>query len=153
MLPLPRKYKLVAGASEGSTALNAFDGALLAAGAGNINLLRVSSVLPPGAIFDDAMTIPPGHLVPVAYGSITGDTPGAILSAAVAVGIPLDFSFGMIMELSGCFEAWVAEAKIRRMVEEAFSMRNKPLGDIKVISVEHKVKAIGCAFAGVLLWY
>src|SRR5206468_7432297 len=37
-----------AGNAEGSTPLNAFDNALLAAGIGNINLVRISSILPPG---------------------------------------------------------------------------------------------------------
>jgi arginine decarboxylase len=153
MLPIPRKYKLVAGNSEGTTLLNAFDGALLAAGAGNLNLLRVTSILPPGAIYDQRMTISPGNLVPVAYGSIAKDIPGLTLSAAVAVGIPRDSSFGMIMELSGEFDKKTAEERIRDMVVEAFAMRNKSLGDVRITSVEHQVKHIGCAFAGVLLWY
>ena len=38
-----------AGAAEGETELNAFDNALLAAQVGNLNLIRVSSVLPLGA--------------------------------------------------------------------------------------------------------
>ncbi|NMB16013.1 MAG: pyruvoyl-dependent arginine decarboxylase, partial [Firmicutes bacterium] len=49
MLPTPEKFTLVAGGSEGPTGLNAFDNALLAAGLGNLNLVRVSSILPPGA--------------------------------------------------------------------------------------------------------
>ena len=36
-----------AGHAEGGTALNAFDNALLAAGIGNINLIKISSILPP----------------------------------------------------------------------------------------------------------
>ena len=36
-----------AGHAEGGTTLNAFDNALLAAGIGNINLIKVSSILPP----------------------------------------------------------------------------------------------------------
>ena len=35
-----------AGRAEGGTTLNAFDNALLAAGIGNINLIKVSSILP-----------------------------------------------------------------------------------------------------------
>jgi len=47
----------------------------------------------------------------------------------------------------------VAEEKVREMLVEAFKMRNKALAEIKVKSAEHKVRKIGCAFAGVLLWY
>ena len=38
MLPIPTKFNLVAAVPKGSTLLNAFDGALLDAGAGNLNL-------------------------------------------------------------------------------------------------------------------
>ena len=41
------RYTLVSGIGTGSTVLNAFDAALLSAGVGNFNLLRVSSILPP----------------------------------------------------------------------------------------------------------
>lgn len=47
MLPTPTIFKMVAGSSEGTTSLNALDNALIAAGVGNVNLLRVSSILPP----------------------------------------------------------------------------------------------------------
>ena len=153
MLPMPTKFNLVAGSSEGSTLLNAFDGALLAAGAGNLNLVRVSSVLPPDAVYDESLYIPPGNLVPAAYGSIDSDESGSVISAAVGVGIPDDGSFGMIMEVSGKFDRNVAEKQIRNMVNEAFKMRNKTLAEIKVKAIEHKVEKIGCVFAGVLLWY
>lgn len=153
MLPIPTKYKLVAGNSEGAVELNAFDGALLSAGAGNLNLLRVSSILPPGAVYDERLAIPPGNLVPTAYGYIINNRPGTVISAAVAVGIPEDDDFGVIMELSGEFDRFAAEKKIRQMVVDAFRTRNKVLADVKIRSAEHMVDKIGCAFAGVLLWY
>jgi arginine decarboxylase len=153
MLPIPTKFNLVAGGSEGLTLLNAFDGALLDAGAGNLNLLRVSSVLPPKAVYDENLFIPPGNLVPTAYGAIDSNKPGTVISAAVGVGIPNDDSFGMIMEVSGEFDKNTAEEQVRKMLAEAFKMRNKTLDQIKVKVAEHKVEKIGCAFAGVLLWY
>ena len=59
----------------------------------------------------------------------------------------------MIMELSGYLKKTEAEERIRKMIIEAFEMRNKTLGEIKVKVAQHKVEKIGCAFAGVLLWY
>ncbi len=153
MLPIPTRFNLVAGSSEGSTLLTAFDGALLNAGAGNLNLLRVSSVLPPKAVYDENLFIPPGNLVPTAYGAVDSDKAGTIVTAAVGVGIPDDGSFGMIMEVAGKFSKSIAEKQIKEMLVESFEMRNKILADIKVKAVEHKVEKIGCAFAGVLLWY
>ncbi|CFX22716.1 Pyruvoyl-dependent arginine decarboxylase [Syntrophomonas zehnderi OL-4] len=152
MLPLPKKYFLTAASSEGNTSLTAFDGALLNARVGNTNLLRVSSILPPGCEFDPELKIPSGSLLPIAYGSITSSEPGVIISAAVAVGIKKD-SFGVIMEFSGKCSKKEAEEKVVKMVEEAFAMRNLELEEVKVAACEHTVENIGCAFAAVPLWY
>ncbi|HQA50250.1 MAG: pyruvoyl-dependent arginine decarboxylase [Syntrophomonadaceae bacterium] len=152
MLPLPKKYFVTAAASEGETRLTAFDGALLKARVGNTNLLRVSSILPPGCEYDPDLIIPPGSLLPVAYGSITSAEPGEVISAAVAVGIQAE-GFGVIMEYSGRCSKAIAEAEVTRMVEEAFRIRGLELVEVKTASVEHTVEKIGCAFAAVPLWY
>ncbi|HAA09283.1 MAG: arginine decarboxylase, pyruvoyl-dependent [Syntrophomonadaceae bacterium] len=152
MLPLPKKYFVTAAASEGETRLTAFDGALLKARVGNTNLLRVSSILPPGCEYDPDLIIPPGSLLPVAYGSITSAEPGEVISAAVAVGIQAE-GFGVIMEYSGRCSKAIAEAEVTRMVEEAFRIRGLELAEVKTASVEHTVEKIGCAFAAVPLWY
>jgi pyruvoyl-dependent arginine decarboxylase len=65
-----------AGTAEGSTPLNAFDNALLAAGIGNINLVRVSSILPPGVELIPLPKIKPGAIVPTAYASMSSEVPG-----------------------------------------------------------------------------
>ena len=49
-----------AGNAEGGTSLNAFDNALLAAGIGNINLVRISSILPPDVLLVPLPRIKPG---------------------------------------------------------------------------------------------
>lgn len=152
MLPTPKKYFLTAASSEGRSNLTAFDNALLKARIGNVNLIRVSSILPPEAELDQGLEIPPGSLVPTAYGSIISDVPGEIISAAVAIGLSED-SFGVIMEYSGKCSKAQAEEIITAMVREAFETRQKPLKEIKVAAVEHKVEKLGCAFAAVPLWY
>ncbi|HEY8486155.1 MAG TPA: pyruvoyl-dependent arginine decarboxylase, partial [Limnochordales bacterium] len=80
MLPVPTKYALAAGAAEGETPLNAFDNALLAAGIGNLNLVRVSSIVPPGARRVDYVDLPPGALAPTAYGAVTSQQPGELIA-------------------------------------------------------------------------
>ena len=47
ILPLPKQYFIVAGKGEGFTPLNAFDAALGDAGVGDLNLVKVSSIVPP----------------------------------------------------------------------------------------------------------
>ncbi len=152
MLPTPKKFFITAADAEGHSKLTAFDNALLKARIGNVNLLRVSSILPPQAEYTPELTIPPGSLVPTAYGSIVSDVPGETISAAVAVGFSKD-NFGVIMEYSGKCTAEESRAVITKMVEEAFVTRKMQLVDIKVEAAEHKVEKIGCAFAAVPLWY
>jgi len=152
VLPTPKKFTLVSGAAEGTTPLNAFDNALLASGIGNLNLLRVSSILPPNAELVEKLDIPPGTLTPTAYGYITSTTPGEEIAAAVGIGFSED-TYGVIMEWEGKGTAADAEAEVRRMVEEAFRVRNLPLKKVMVKAVSHRVERCGCAFAAVALWY
>lgn len=152
MLPLPKKFFLTAASAEGETALTAFDGALLKARVGNTNLLKVSSILPPDCQYAPDLQIPPGSLLPIAYGYITSSEQGEIISAAVGVGIKQG-SFGVIMEFSGTCSKKEAEERVTKMVQEAFHIRGLELDEVKVAATEHIVDKIGCAFAAVPLWY
>ncbi len=152
MLPTPKKFKIVAAAAEGSHKLTAFDNALLDAGIGNVNLVRISSILPPSAEQDQELFLPPGSLVPTAYGSIVSDEPGTKIAAAVGIGFSED-TFGVIMEFSGICSKEEAEEKIASMLRDAFENRNMPLVKTEILAVEHVVESTGCAFAAVALWY
>lgn len=152
MLPIPKKFFLTASAAEGKTCLNAMDNALLAAGIGNINLIRVSSVIPPGAEYAPRLVIPAGSLVPTAYGYIISEIPGEIIAAAIGVGLSAE-TFGMIMEFAGRCRCEDARRTVELMVKEAFAARSLELVDLKVASIEHRVDRIGCALAAVPLWY
>lgn len=148
----PKKFTVVAGAAEGRTRLNAFDNALLAAGCGNQNLLKVSSILPPGAKEFPRLEVPPGSLVPTAFGAVESDGKGELIAAAVGVGMGDEDEYGVIMEFSGRCGRKEAEAEIRKMLEEAFEQRRRPLKRVVIRGVEHRVEQIGCAFAAVVLW-
>ncbi len=152
MLPIPKKFFVTAASAEGDSHLTAFDGALLKARVGNTNLVRVSSILPPACEYEPDLLVPPGALLPIAYGSIVSDIPGELISAAVAVGITKD-SFGVIMEYSGRCTKEEAEQQVREMVKEAFRIREIELIEVKVAVTEHTVEKIGCSFAAVPLWY
>lgn len=144
---------MASGSGEGYSCLNAFDAALLDAGIGNMNLLKVSSILPAGARQVSEIQLPEGTLVPTAYAALTSDTPGEVISAAVAVGLGERHEYGVIMELSGRRPARETEAEIRKMVEDAFSRRGRQLVAVQVKSVQHVVHSVGCAFAAVALLY
>lgn len=153
MLPTPTVFALVSSSAEGRHKLSAFDAALLGAGVGDVNLLRVSSILPPGARRRDRIELPPGALVPIAYGTIQADQPGKQIAAAVAVGIGAPGEPGVIVEHAMEGTGSEAEAVVRELIEELFARRNRTPRDIFVRSAEHRVERVGCAFAGVVLWY
>jgi arginine decarboxylase len=112
----------------------------------------VSSILPPGTVYEPGLTIPPGSLVPTAYGYITSDVPGEIISAAVGVGFSKD-TFGLIMEHAGkCLEE-EARQKVENMLREAFAARDMSLSEIMIVSCTHQTEKIGCSLAAVPMWY
>lgn len=153
IIKTPTAYFVTSGNSEGFTTLNAFDGALMAAGIGNTNLVRMSSICPPHTRQVDSVNLPHGALVPVAYASITSDRPGQVISAGVAICFPEDADHaGLIMEYSAADTKEAVEAKVRKMAEEGMKMRGKAIREIKSIAVQHMVKECGAAFAAVVLW-
>lgn len=151
---IPRFFFFSKGASEGYTPLNAFDGALIDAGIGNFNIVKVSSIIPPRCQEKTDLIIPPGSLVPIAYTSIISDIPGEIISAAVAAALPEDEDKpGLIMEYSARGHKEEIESIARNMAEQGMSKRGTKIFKIVSTSLESKVKHIGAAFAGVILWY
>jgi len=153
IIKTPTHYFLVSGASEGFTPLNAFDGALLRAGIGDTNLVKMSSIVPPRCQQISAVSLPPGSLVPTAYASITSDVPGEIISSAVAVALPKEPHFpGLIMEYSGRGSKAEIEETVRRMALEGMKLREREIKDLKSIAVEHRVQKVGATLAAVVLW-
>lgn len=156
MVQTPNVFALVKGAAEGHTRLNAFDNSLLDAGVGDTNLMRMSSILPPGAAQRDISDIelPKGGLVPLAYATIDSTTPGRFISSAIAVGIPEDEEEpGVIMEFEDHSKLENVESIVRQMVVDAFKYRNRALKEIKSIGIEHRVETCGSTFAAAVLWY
>ena len=141
-----------AGHAEGGSTLNAFDNALLAAGIGNINLIKVSSILPPEVPVIELPKIKPGALVPTAYAAMTSEIPGQTVAAAVGYAVPDDpAKNGVIMEFHGIATQDEAERAIQAMLEEAFRVRGETIHEIRVFAVDHIVERIGCAVAAIAL--
>ncbi|MFH1010428.1 MAG: arginine decarboxylase, pyruvoyl-dependent [bacterium] len=149
----PSKYFFVRGSAEGPSFLNSFDNALLAAGIGNTNLIRVSSILPPGAEEIAPLRLPFGCLVPIAYTYESSELPGEVIAAAVAVGVPEDDSQpGIIMEYHAKGRAEDCEETARQFVRNAFENRGNKPRRIQSVGIATEVKRIATAFAGVVLW-
>lgn len=149
----PTHYFLVSGAAEGFSPLNAFDHALLAAGVGDTNLVKMSSILPPSCQVIEPVKLPYGALVPVAYADMVSSTPGETIASAVAIGIPSDPTLpGLIMEHHGVGSLKDTEAKVREMAIQGMKHRNREIREVVSLGVEHVVSEHGAAFAGVVLW-
>jgi len=150
---IPDIYFFCTGACEGLTELTSFDGALLASGIGDTNLIKMSSILPPNSKEVEPFTINPGSFVPLAYADITSSEPGETISASIAIAIPNDRNLsGVIMEHHNHAPLEFVEKKVREMAEESMAMRGIKDFTIKSKGVEHKVVNIATAFAAVVLW-
>ncbi|MBI1960537.1 MAG: arginine decarboxylase, pyruvoyl-dependent [Candidatus Rokubacteria bacterium] len=146
------KVAATTGNAEGSTPLNAFDNALLAAGIGNVNLVKVSSIFPPAAEVVSLPRIKPGAIVPSAYAAMTSEVPGEVVAAAVGWALPDDpAKNGIIMEFHDKATREEAERMIVQMLQEAFRTRGWRIAQMKVAAVEHRVERTGCALAAVTL--
>jgi arginine decarboxylase len=149
----PTQYFLVSGASEGYTPLNAFDGALIQAGIGNTNIVKMSSIVPPHCKRISPIALPPGALVPAAYTSITSDVHGEIISAGVAVALPEDENQnGLIMEYSAKGERRKIDEIVRDMAVEGMKLRGWKIKDLQTMVNEYRVKRVGATLAAVVLW-
>ena len=150
---LPKRYFLTSGWGEASTELNAFDAALIKAGIGDTNLVKMSSILPPGAEQVANFKFPKGALVPLAFGTMASSRPGKLISTAVAVGIPEDpGSAGLIMECEHLGLPEECEQLARSMVREGMEIiRGVRIREIKSISASLTVRKVGAVFAAVVL--
>jgi len=151
MIAQPKYVSLTSGHAEGRDGLTAFDRALLEAGIGDVNLVKVSSIVPQGAQLVPLCEFPVGSLVPVVYAQAESSTPGEKIAAAVAVGLSPE-GWGVIMECAGPGSSEGMEEEARARVEAAFAARGLRLHELHKISAEHTVIERGCAVAAAVLW-
>lgn len=152
MWKIPTAFSLVKGTGEGATPLNAFDNALLKAGIGDLNLVKVSSIIPPNARMVPLLDIPKGALTPTVYSYISSSLPGEVISACVGAGISAE-GLGLLYEFSHKGTAEVAEEIVQNMIDDGFRMRDLTLKETHIVSSEHKVVKIGCAVSAAVLWW
>ncbi len=142
---------LASGQAEGATELNAFDGALLTAGIGDLNLIRVTSIMPRHvSLVDEVPQLENGGFALVVYGARTSSVPGEMLASAVGVGRAED-GFGVVMEAQGTSAAQV-EADVQAKIEAAFRMRGLKPADVRIAAAEHRVERCGGVVAACLFF-
>lgn len=143
------KIAIVSGKDEGPTKLNAFDNALSDAGIGDVNLIKVSSMLGANAEIVELPTLRPGAMVNCVLSEVTSDNPGEVISAVVAVAI--GERLGCVVETSGRDEnPDDLEIKARQMVEYMMEKRGVEIKDLIIESSTATVKDIASVVSSVV---
>ena len=143
------RIAIVSGKDEGPTKLNAFDNALSNAGIGDVNLIKVSSMLSGNAEICELPKLKPGAMVNCVLSSITSDNPDDEIAVVVAVAIGDEL--GCVVETSGI------NKNLNDLLEEAENMvkymMEKRKVEIKDLIVEYStthVKNIASCIASVV---
>lgn len=140
------------GVGKSKNGLPSFDRALLDAGVGNYNLVRLSSILPALHEWVPVNQLPvrikEGSLLPTAYSTITSDTLGDTIVSTIGVGLPVDCRHvGVIMEYSAKNVSEEEALKtLRSMIKEAFEVRGWALDNMVCESVSAKVEEEGTKY-------
>ena len=132
------KVSLTKGASEGPTKLNAFDNALLDADIGNVNLIPVSSMLPPNTQVIPMPKLKPGEMTNCVLSHQYSDNPGDEISAVIAFAQAEEM--GCVIETSGInrtLKQLKGEAKC--MAEYMIEKRGLEIIDYREVIQTHKV--------------
>ncbi|MCK9150932.1 pyruvoyl-dependent arginine decarboxylase [Methanobacterium alcaliphilum] len=143
------KVAITSGKSEGPSKLNAFDNALLNAGIGDVNLIKVSSILPHNTQIVEVPQLTPGDMINCVLSHVSSDNEGDLISAAIAVATSADF--GCVVEHSGINqEPHKIREKAVSMVKYMMKVRNLEIKELVVEEINHKVEKQGAAVAAVV---
>lgn len=148
----PRYYSIVSGSANSKHALVAFDKALQSAGIGDYNLVKVSSIIPAGCIYQESVNIPKGSILFTAYANktVSGTQTG---SAAVAVAIPVcSEENGVIFETTS--DQTDAESVAVGMCKEAMANRGRAIKEVRTSSIVINSTSDNytCGVSAVVMW-
>ena len=143
------KIAIVSGKDEGPTKLNAFDNALSDAGIGDVNLIKVSSMLSADAEIQKLPKLKAGAMVNCVLSEVTSDNPGDVITAVIAVAIGNEL--GCVVETTGINKdtdelIGKAEEMVRYMMEK----RDVAIRELHVEFSTTTVKNIASAIASVV---
>lgn len=143
------KIAIVSGKDEGPTKLNAFDNALTKAGIGDVNLIKVSSMLAGNTEIKDLPKLKEGAMVNCVLSEVTSDNPGDEIIAIVAVAI--GERLGCVVETSGINENQdELIEKAKKMVRYMMDKRNVEIMDMIVECSTTKVENIASVVSSVI---
>ena len=143
------KIAIVSGKDEGPTKLNAFDNALSDAGIGDVNLIKVSSMLAGNAEIEKLPKLKAGSMVNCVLSEITSDNPRDEITAVIAVAIGDEL--GCVVETTGINEDLMdLENEAKFMVRYMMDKRNVEIKNLIVESSTATVENIASVVASVV---
>ena len=128
------KIAIVSGKDEGPTRLNAFDNALTDAGIGDVNLIKVSSMLGKNTQVKNLPKLKAGAMVNCVLSSVTSSKPGDTITAVV--GIAIGEELGCVVETTG------TNKDKQELIDEANFMVNYMMEKRGIEIKEHIVEAV-----------
>lgn len=143
------KIAIVTGKDEGPTKLNAFDNALSDAGIGDVNLIKVSSMLAGNAEICELPPLKAGSMVNCVLSSVTSDNPGDEISAVI--GLAIGEELGCVVETTGINKKLEdLENETKYMVRYMMEKRNVEIKDLIIKTSSATVENIASVVASVV---
>ena len=143
------RIAIVSGNAEGPTELNAFDNALYKAEIGDVNLIKVSSMLEANTRIEKLPKLKAGSMVNCVLSSVVSSNPGEELTACVAVAIGEEL--GCVVEIDGIDKnPEDLKDEAIEMVKYMMNKRNVEIKELIVEEAHHTVEKIGSAIAAVI---
>lgn len=143
------RIAIVSGKDEGPTKLNAFDNALSDGGIGDVNLIKVSSMLEGNAEIVELPKLKPGAMVNCVLSEVTSNVAGEVITATVAVA--LGERLGCVVETTGRDknpDDIIAEAK--EMVTYMMDKRGEEIKDLIIETSTTTVKDIASVISSIV---
>ncbi|OED30615.1 pyruvoyl-dependent arginine decarboxylase [Methanosphaera sp. WGK6] len=143
------KISLTKGKAEGPTKLNAFDNALLDADIGNVNLIPVSSMLPPNTEIIPMPELKPGEMTNCVLSRQYSDNQGDEIAAVIAYAQAEEM--GCVIETSGINKSVKdLEEEAKFMAEYMIEKRGLEILDYKAVIQTHTVVDKACVVAALI---
>jgi arginine decarboxylase len=137
------KIDIVWGQSEGNTILSAFDRALLEAGIHNLNLIPLSSVIPPNSVVEELgkahLSKEVGDVLYVVIASFGCQKSTAVISAGLGW-VQTEYG-GLFLESAGEISQEECEEELRVGLTDMLNTRGWN-GEINMRAISHKVDKI-----------
>lgn len=143
------KIAITSGKAEGPSKLNAFDNALLDAGIGDVNLIKVSSIIPADSEFVELPKLKAGDMINCVLAHATSNKKGDVITAVIAVATSDDF--GCVVEHSDINkDPEVVREKAVFMAKEMMKIRKMQINEIIIEEKSHIVENEGSVVAAIV---